>query len=301
MAAKRRRRRKNKGLKLLMTLIVVILAVIGGAIGLGQRNKTDIPAGNQVASGEALVHFIDVGQGDAILITMSEGNVLIDAGTNSSEGKLKAYLDSMEITEIEYAVFTHPHEDHIGGADMVLENYDVNNIVMPDYTSNTNTYNLMMDRIEKEDANVLLAEPNMTFSVDDMTFTVLAPISQNSTETNNSSVVLKAVYGSTSFMFTGDAEEASEEEILEMYSSSALKCDLLKAGHHGSDTSTSQAFLDAVAPKYAVIQVGAGNKYDHPCQETLLKFDKAGVTYYRNDLLGDIVFVTDGINLTKKD
>ncbi|MBE6694309.1 MAG: MBL fold metallo-hydrolase [Ruminococcaceae bacterium] len=297
----KKRRRKNKSLKLIITVIVVLAAIIAGAFGINEIQKKSVQSGSQVADGEAMIHFIDVGQGDAILITMSEGNVLIDAGTNSSEDELKTYLDSLKITEIEYAVFTHPHEDHIGGADMVLENYDVNNILIPDYTYTSATYNRMIDCIEKENAKLHLAKPDMTFKVDDMEFFVLAPISQNPKETNNSSVVIKAAYGSTTFMFTGDAEAASEEEIMARYTKESLKCDLLKVGHHGSDTSTSNEFLSSVAPKYAVMQVGVGNPYDHPCQSTLLKLEKAGVEYYRTDLHGDIVFVTDGKTLTKKD
>ena len=299
MAAKRRR--KSKKLKIFLAIIVAVAGIIAGVLGINELTKSSVPEGTKVEDGEAMIHFIDVGQGDAILITMSEGNVLIDAGTNSSEDALQTYLDNLKITEIEYAVFTHPHEDHIGGADMVLENYDVNNVLLPDYPYDTKTYERMMDGIEKEKARIHLAEPDMTFTVGDMLFTVLAPIAEMPKETNNSSVVLKAAYGTTTFMFTGDAEEASEEEIIARYTEESLKCDLLKVGHHGSDTSTSQEFLDLVAPKYAVMQVGMGNDYDHPRQSTLKKLDNAGVTYYRTDIHGDIVFVTDGTTLTKAD
>lgn len=302
MAAKRRRRTsKGKKIKIIIGIIVAIAAIIAGALGINELTKSSVPQGAEVEDGEAMIHFIDVGQGDAILITMSEGNVLIDAGTNSSEDALQTYLDKLRITEIEYAVFTHPHEDHIGGADMILENYDVNNVLLPDYPYDSKTYDKMMDGIEKEKARIHLAEPDMRFNVGDMWFTVLAPITEMPKETNNSSVVLRADYGKTSFMFTGDAEEASEEEIMLRYTDESLKCDLLKVGHHGSDTSTSQAFLDVVDPEYAVIQVAMDNDYGHPKQVTLKKLENAGVKCYRNDIHGDIVFKTDGKELSFMD
>ena len=298
MAYRRRRRTK----KLIVTLILLIIAVIGGVLGYDKLNggKSNIQDSTVVNSGEAQLHFIDVGQGDCTLITMSEGNVLIDSGTNSSEEALKSYLDGLGITEFEYAVFTHPHADHIGGADMILEEYKVEKVLIPDVTATSSTYNKMMEGIEESGADLILATPEMTFSVGDMAFTVLAPNSKGYEDDNNYSVVLKAVYGSTSFMFTGDAETASEGEILERFTLESLKCDLLKVGHHGAENATSQAFLDAVSPKYAVIQVGKGNTYDHPRAEILSRLNKAGVSYYRNDLEGTIVFVTDGVNLTKK-
>ena len=300
MAAKRRRR-KSKKLKIFLAIVGVIAAIIAAVFGINEISKSSIPEGTKVEDGEAMIHFIDVGQGDAILITMSEGNVLIDAGTNSSEDALQNYLDTHRITEIEYAVFTHPHDDHIGGADMILENYDVKNVLIPNYPSNTRTYERMMDGIEKEKAVLHLAKPDMTFSVGDMMFAVLAPITEMPKDTNNSSIVLKAVYGETAFMFTGDAEEAPEEEIIARYSKDSLKCDLLKVGHHGSRTSTSQEFLDIVSPEYAVIQVGIDNEYAHPQQVTLDKLRDAGTQYYRTDLHGDIVFFTDGKTMNKFD
>ena len=294
-----KRRRKNKALKGLVWAVIVTVAAIAGLI-FGKDALTEEPS-VPVSGGEVQFHFIDVGQGDAALIRTGKGDILIDAGTNSSEEELKAYLDSLGVTDIEYAVFTHPHEDHIGGADMVLNTYNVKRVVLPDATSTSKTFERMMDAIEAEKCEVIEATPDKTFTVDELTCTILAPISTSYTETNNYSVVIRADYGETSVLFTGDAEVDSEEEMLERYLlSGKLDCDLLKAGHHGSDTSSSQPFLDAVTPVYAVISCGAGNSYGHPVQEILARYEAMKIGIYRTDLEGSIVFTTTGGEPSKK-
>lgn len=292
--AKRRKKSKAKGVA---AAVVVLIAVIAGlffgkdAILGGLTDKPSDP----VSGGEVQFHFIDVGQGDAALIRTEKGDILIDAGTNSSEDELKAYLDRLGVTDIEYAVFTHPHEDHIGGADMVLNTYNVKNVVLPDATSTSKTFERMMDAIEAEKCGVIEATPDKTFKVGELTCTILAPISTSYTETNDYSVVIRADYGETSVLFTGDAETHSEEEMLERYRfKGLLDCDILKAGHHGSDTSSSQAFLDAVTPVYAVISVGEGNTYGHPIQAILARYEAMKAEILRTDKEGDIVFTSTG-------
>ena len=295
--AKRRKKSKAKGIA---TAVVVLIAVIAGLF----FGKDAIFGGNTsapVSGGEVQFHFIDVGQGDAALIRTEKGDILIDAGTNASEDELKAYLDSLGVTDIEYAVFTHPHEDHIGGADMVLNTYNVKNVVLPDATSTSKTFERMMDAIEAEKCEVIEATPDKTFTVGELTCTILAPISTSYTETNNYSVVIRADYGETSVLFTGDAETHSEAEMLERYRfKGLLDCDLLKVGHHGSDTSSSQAFLDAVTPVYAVISCGEGNSYGHPIRAILARYEAMKAEIYRTDLEGSIVFTSTGGEPTKK-
>ena len=253
--ARRRKKSKAKGIA---TAVVVLIAVIAGlffgkdAIFGGLSDNPSAP----VSGGEVQFHFIDVGQGDAALIRTEHGDILIDAGTNSSEDELKAYLDSMGVKDLEYAVFTHPHEDHIGGADMVLNTYNVKRVILPDATATTKTFERMIDAIEAEKCEVIESAPDYEFYVGELRCTILAPISTSYTETNNYSVVIRADYGETSVLFTGDAEVDSEAEMLERYRfKGMLDCDLLKSGHHGSDTSSSQEFLDAVTPAFAVISV----------------------------------------------
>jgi competence protein ComEC len=290
--AKRRKKQKQTLTGIALTLLVTILAALGVMFGpdlLG--NEPSAPVGG----GEVQFHFIDVGQGDAALIRTEKGDILIDAGTNSSEEELKAYLDRLGVTDIEYAIFTHPHEDHIGGADMVLEAYNVKNVILPDATSTSKTFERMMDAIEAERCEVIEATPDKTFRLGELTCTILAPISTSYKETNNYSVVLRAEYGDTSVLFTGDAELDSEEEMLTRYRfKGLLDCDILKAGHHGSDTSSGQAFLDAVSPVHAVISVGEGNTYDHPKQEILTRYEAMKITIHRTDKEGNIVFTSTG-------
>ena len=298
MAQKRRRRKKKSYAgPIWTTTIILVMALLAFLFGQNYLDEEEPQETTPpVVSGDTVeFHFIDVGQGDAALIRTAAGDVLIDASTNSAEGDLMAYLDSHGVTTIEYAVFTHPHEDHIGGADMVINSYNVKRVLMPEKEHNSKTYTYMMDAIERHGCDLILSEPDYTFTVGEVTFTVLAPLGTSYTELNDWSVVLRAEYGATSVMFTGDAETESEGEMLERYlSSGKLDCDVLKVGHHGANTSTSDAFLEAVSPDYAVISVGEGNTYGHPTAQILTKLEGAGIPIWRTDLHGSIVFVSDG-------
>ena len=300
--AKKKKNQFGKGLGIVLLLLAIIAALyFNKDTILGALTETTAPVSTPVSGGEVQFHFIDVGQGDAALIRTEWGDVLIDAGTNSSEDELKAYLDALGVTDIEYAVFTHPHEDHIGGADMVLNTYNVKRVIMPNATATSKTFERMMDAIEAEKCEVIEATPDYVFKVGELVCTVLAPISEKYSETNNYSVVIRADYGETSVLFTGDAEVDSEEEMLARYRlKGTLDCDILKSGHHGSDTSSCQEFLDAVTPAFAVISVGEGNTYDHPKQVTLSKYEAMGMVIYRTDKEGSIVFTTTGGEPEKK-
>lgn len=300
--AKKKKNQFGKGLGIVLFLLAIIAALyFNKDTILGALTETTAPVSTPVSGGEVQFHFIDVGQGDAALIRTEWGDVLIDAGTNSSEDELKAYLDALGVTDIEYAVFTHPHEDHIGGADMVLNTYNVKRVIMPNATATSKTFERMMDAIEAEKCEVIEATPDLVFKVGELVCTVLAPISEKYSETNNYSVVIRADYGETSVLFTGDAEVDSEEEMLARYRlKGTLDCDILKSGHHGSDTSSCQEFLDAVTPAFAVISVGEGNTYDHPKQVTLTKYETMGMVIYRTDKEGSIVFTTTGGEPEKK-
>lgn len=307
MAAKRRSRRSGGIIGIAALVLVLLIGGIGyfgGWIGgndpgSGTQEQTR-PAPGPV-SGTVGYHIIDVGQGDAILIRTPEGDMLIDAGTNSSEDELKAYLDGQGVTLLKWAVFTHPHEDHIGGADMVLANYKVDTVIIPDKEATTKVYERMMDGIESNGSTLLIAEPDYSFTLGGVTFTLLAPNGTGYKDLNNYSVVVRADYGTTSALFTGDAEDVSENEMLSRYGSSGLlDVDLLKVAHHGSDSSSTEAFLKAVSPAWAVISVGEGNTYDHPKAVTLEKLDRLGIPYLRTDREGSIVFTTDGKTLSRK-
>lgn len=271
------------------------------------------------AEGTIEIHMIDVGQADAILIDSGDGYMLIDAAdrTNASKGALDDYLEALGITTLEWLVLTHPDADHIGGAQMILEEYVVENVLLSDRTHSSATYTNMLQAILEEegvsihivetddtldtdtdDITAALYRPGDAFLWDGIGFTVLGPFSAE--DNNNSSVVLRMQYGDATALFTGDAEEDEEEEILEHISADLLNVDLLKAGHHGSETSTTDAFLAAVSPTVALISCGEGNEYGHPHSATLNKLQAAGVTVYRTDLAGDVVMVCDGVSFTLK-
>lgn len=252
------------------------------------------------ADGEAIFHFIDVGQGDAILITTKGGNILIDTSEPGAHDQLDAYLRSANVTELKYLVLTHPDADHIGNAEEIIRSYKVDTVVMSEYVGTTKTYERVLDAIEDEKCNVIIGETGESFVLEGLQCIFLGPVGDYG-DPNEMSLVIKAIYGDTSVMFTGDAEEKSEEDILKRWSKDTLKCDILKVGHHGSSSSTTKAFLDAVDPEIAVISCGDGNKYGHPHAETLNRLEGKVFRVWRTDKDGTIVYKTDGKSLTLVD
>ncbi len=295
-----RKSQKRKLARFIWSLLIILMV---GVLTFVFRDDLFPPAPvtQPVSGDEVQFHFIDVGQADAALIRTAAGDILIDAGDSSSGDEIKAYLDGCGVSVIEYAIFTHPHEDHIGSADVVFENYEIKNVILPDKTHTSATYADLMDAIEAEGSEVIIAEPDKTFSVGELKCTILAPISNKYSNLNDYSVVLRADYGETSVLFTGDAEILSEDEMLSRYSRSGmLDCDLIKVGHHGSDSSSGKAFLDAVTPDFAVISCGTGNMYGHPVQSVLDRYASYKIPVYRTDLEGDIVFTSHGGEPEKK-
>jgi len=302
----------GKKLKSLFASVVIVLAAVAyllfgeqiskicDALGI-DFSKVSEAMEDTVAEGELAVHFIDVGQGDAILLCTDEAYILIDAGTNSSEDRLVAYLDQLGVKKLDCFVCTHPHEDHIGGADKILNTYEVAMLLEPNTKASTQT----VKRVEEAAAshNVKVTNPKMddTFLFDSIKMTILSG-GVDTDGGNDSSIVLRIDYGNTSFMFTGDAETTSEIYLLNSFSAEELKCDVLKVGHHGSNTSTGSEFLTAVSPSYAIISCGEGNTYGHPNQETLTKLTEFGLDndhVLRTDKLGSIILKSDGKTISK--
>ncbi len=248
------------------------------------------------------VHFIDVGQGDSILIQAGEQAMLVDAGTNESGSVVTEYLRSLNIAKLDYLIGTHPHEDHIGGLDDVIHSFEIGTVIMPDVSHTTQTYEDVLDALLEKNLTVTAPHPGDSYSIGDASFTVLSPsaeIAEQAAENddlNNLSVGIRLVYGSNAFVLCGDAESDSEEAMVE--SGLDLKADVLKAGHHGSSTSTSDAFLAAVDPDYAVISCGKDNSYGHPHQETMDKLNAADISIFRTDEQSTVVAVSDGSSIT---
>ncbi len=270
-----------------LILAIITIAVIAVYLALGDNFDTDY-------DGQFEIHAIDVGQGDSTLIRQGDSCILIDAGTNSSEAALEAYLDYLHVDTIDCFIATHPHEDHIGGADMILEKYQVNKLLLTDLESTSYTFEALLDGIESSGVDAEIPAVGDEYTVGDMKFTVLAPLTATD-DANNMSIVIKLTYGNLSFMFMGDAEMDSEFEILSTYSSDMLDCDFLKVGHHGSKTSSSSEFLNAVSPEIALISCGRENSYGHPHGVVLDRLKSAGVdTILRTDRLGTLVITSDG-------
>ena len=237
------------------------------------------------------VHFLDVGQGDSILIQLPNGQVmLIDGGGAGSANNILSYMRSLEITTIDYLVATHPHEDHIGGLPSIIEAIDIKAVYMPRVSHSTQTFERFLTTIQNEGLQINAARAGVNIlSTPDLHIDIVAPVRDDYSELNNHSAVIKLTYRDAGFLFTGDAEALSEEHI-----TANVLSDVLKVGHHGSNTSTSESFLYKVQPTFAVISVGSNNSYGHPSDEVLSRLDDAGVYVFRTDIQGTIIATSDG-------
>jgi competence protein ComEC len=279
----------------LLLVTVVLLAVVLLTIYYIEQHRTEpvVGAGDQ---SELSVLFIDVGQADSTLIFLSTGEtMLIDAGESSGADAIREELDERRITDIDILVATHPHADHIGGMRSVIEHYDIGQVLMPDMTAQSAVYQKMMDAINSRGIPVTEAYAGYEFSFGSARCTVVSPDTGADKDENNESVVIFLDFYDSEFLFTGDMETWAENEVLD--AQYFVDADVLKVAHHGSSTGTSQAFLEAVTPEYAVISCGRGNKYGHPHKETLERLIAAGAEIYRTDESGDILFLTDGQTL----
>lgn len=254
------------------------------------KGETDDNGGKEMK-----VHFLDVGQGDSIFIELPDDKtMLIDASEKEYADRITTYIYSCGYNSLDYVVATHPHSDHIGGMADVIGSFSVGNVILSLATHTTKTYTNMLTAIDQSGAKVTLGTAGKEiFSDGDLSAVVIAPVTEDYSDLNNSSVMIMLTYGDKKFLFTGDAEEEEERTV-----TADVKCDVLKVGHHGSSTSTSSAFLAAAGPEYAVISCGMGNSYGHPHTETIDKLKKAGINIYRTDLQGDIVMTCDGENIT---
>jgi competence protein ComEC len=249
--------------------------------------------------GNLKVHFIDVGQGGSQLIVSPTGKtILIDAGNNNKEKLVVAYLKKEKIKKIDILIGTHPDADHIGGLDAVIDNFDIGKIYMPKVQANTDTFKDVLNSIQKKNLKVTTAKSGLVLDWESaIKVDMIAPVGTYD-DTNDMSAVVHITYGSNSFLFTGDAETKSEADMIK--SGANIKSDVLMVGHHGSNSSTSTQFLTAVNPKYAVIQVGKENNYGHPTNEVLKKLNDKKIKIYRNDQQGNIIFTSNGKDMTVK-
>ncbi|MCB2310571.1 MBL fold metallo-hydrolase [Clostridium tagluense] len=243
-------------------------------------------------NGNLIVHFINVGQADSILIQQGSKYMLIDAGNNGDGKLVKNYLLKQGVKSLDYVIGTHPHEDHIGGLDYIINDFKIGKIYLPKVTSTTKAFGDVIVAIKNKGMKVSEPKPGETFNLGTAKCTILAPNNSKYKDLNNYSVVVKLEFGSNSFLLTGDAEDISEGEILAKGFN--IKADLLKVGHHGSRSSTTDKFLNKVNPKYAVISSETGNDYGHPHKETMDKLKNKNISVYRTDELGTIIATSNG-------
>ncbi|GEQ18320.1 MULTISPECIES: ComEC/Rec2 family competence protein [Clostridium] len=246
------------------------------------------------------VHYINVDQGDAILIQVNNKNLLIDSGPKSHKKQLVKFLNDLNISKLDYVIATHPHEDHIGNMNTVLNSYKVQSFYAPKVYSYTKSFEQMIDSLK---SNNLKINPikrgcntiNLGFQTN---VEVFSPINDTYDNENNYSPVIKISFGNNSFLFTGDAEKEIEDKLILL--NDDLKADILKVSHHGSSSSTSDSFLNRVSPKYAVISVGKNNIYDHPNDTIISKLNTYNIDILRTDIQNNITLISDGTNISYK-
>lgn len=277
-------KRKNKLLSLFLSLFLLLFTLV-------PQSALTV---NAETNGEMAVHFLDVGQGNAILVQSGGQNLLYDGGDQNHADEVVSYLQQQNVQTIDYMISSHYDEDHLGGLIPCLNTFEVSNVLGPDYVHTSNLFNTFMNTATANAIIVQYPSVGDTFDFGTGSFTVLAPsgISQNS---NDNSLVIKLENGSNSFIFTGDAEETSEQDMIS--TGMNLDCDVLSVGHHGSASSTTWDFLEATSPSYAVISCGVNNQYNHPSAETMGRLSDMEIPVFRTDKQGTIIAVSDGTTI----
>lgn len=267
------------------------IETISNLLDDSQKKNTQIDQGSSCE-----ITVIDVGQGDSTLIETPKGEfILVDTGPSVAKYNLSIFLEESEVEEIEYLILTHPHTDHIGNATQVLEDYKINNIIMPNVSTTSATFTKLLDAIKKEKkGGCKVYSPNFNdeYTVDDCKMTILGPVSIDAEDLNNCSVVMSFEYGDFRMLFTGDAEIKEETEILKQ--GADVRCNVLKSGHHGSSTSGGEKLLDSAMPEVALISCEKDNSYGHPHAETLRSYEERVIEYYITYETGNITVNTDG-------
>lgn len=294
--------------KLIGSIIGIVVLMVAGIFGINSENinellktendtntvisKQDAVTTSMPVNGDLHIYFIDVGQADSILIQNDNSSMLIDAGNNEDGEDIVKFIKEKGVTKLDYVIGTHPHEDHIGGLDDVINSdLEISNIYMPKIETTTKTFEDVIDAIQNKGLTINNPKKGDTFTLGNASLEVMTDSILDEDNLNLSSITLLMKYGNNSFLFMGDAEEENEE------TRNWPKVDLLKVGHHGSSTSSSDKFLNETKPTYSIIMAGEDNSYGLPTKETLNKLQNIGSTIYRTDLDGTIEVISNGENI----
>ncbi|AMN33111.1 ComEC/Rec2 family competence protein [Clostridium perfringens] len=279
----------NKKKKIISSIIGIIVVLLAGYFGIDLTQDSKVPKDS-----ELMISYMDVGQGDAAYIKVNGNDILIDAGPRSNSKELLEQLKAKNIDDFELVIATHPHEDHIGGMVDVFKEYEVKAFYSPKITHTTKTYENLVKAVKDEGLKTKELKGGMVIDLGEgAKFDVFTPQKSEYEELNDYSPIMKLSFGDTSYLFTGDAEKLAEEEALAKYKTS-LDSDVIKFGHHGSSSSSSNAFIEAVSPKYGIISCAKDNKYGHPHSETLDIIKKYNIKTFRTDTDGEIILTSDG-------
>lgn len=291
--------RKKQISKIIVTIAILLIAAVVTAnqVGESEPSNTGTQPNGQTSSsevqnpqGELRLTMIDCGQADSFLLEQNGETCLVDCGTRSTGKDVVQYLKDKGITKIDYLFGTHPHDDHMGGMYDVITNFEIGKVIIPkvkDGTVTTNWYLKLMKELKQNSYNIEYVSLGTIYQLGQATINVIGPINEPDENKNNYSTVLKVSFGEMDIIMTGDAEKKVEQDIIE--SGINLDAEILKVGHHGSDTSTSEAFLDAISPDYALISTEVGNKYDHPIKVTMDNLKSRNIEVYRTDENGTVV------------
>lgn len=257
---------------------------------------TGAPA--QIPDGQMIIHVIDVGQGDSVLVQSGETNILIDAGEANMAHEVTDYLESLGVNELDWVIMTHPHSDHIGGMPAVLEAVEVEHIMVPYIPDSFHPEVLWPDKLteamEREDVRPIQAQPGKTYAFGEMTMTVVWPLTSfDGADLNDWSVGLRFSYGDVDYLCCGDMTDSSEDDLIN--AGFDIRCEIVKSNHHGSTYANGSDFLYAVSPELALISCGEDNDYGHPHDELLARYEYYDIQWVRTDIYGDIrVIIKDG-------
>ena len=290
--------------KIITTIVTVIIVLVASFFGLDVSEilENNNPVQSETTTqtpqleapsnieGELIVTMIDVGQADSFLFQQNDKTMLVDCGTRSSGDDVVKYLKELGITKLDYVFGTHPHDDHMGGMYDVITSIEIGKIIMPEVEDGrvtSNWYEKLIKEIAEGGYDLEYAKLGNEYSLGDAKIKIIGQLTEYRSDLNNYSAVMKVSFGEMDIIMTGDAEVIVEEEILK--SGANLDAEILKVGHHGSDTSTSDEFLDAISPEYALISTEIGNKHEHPIKSVMNKFKDRDIEVYRTDESGTVV------------